>query len=328
MAHGNLRRPAHRATGGPPSAPPPLRPRNSKFLLYTIPALFLAAFAGLAFWRVETRLHVRAALVPAAAEANEVSVAVVHPRRADASQNLILPGNVQAYVETPIYARTDGYLKRWYVDIGGRVKAGELLATIETPEVDQQLHQAEAAQLQAQANLDLAKTTADRWRALLKSDGVSQQEVDQNESAYKARQADLNAAAANVERLKYMQSFPAGHRAVCRRDHCPGCRYRSADQQRQFEAVVPPGANRHSARVRKRSGSRTATTFGWAWRPICTLRNFRTAHLRAKSRTRRARLILLPVLFSSKFRCRILMASSCRALMRRWSFILKLEARR
>ena len=192
---------------GEGGGPPPQRRGTSKFLLYIIPALCLALVAAGVFWRVQTKLHVRAALLPAAAESNEVSVAVIHPLRSDAAQNLTVPGNVQPYVETPIYARTDGYLKKWYVDIGGRVKAGELLATIETPEIDQQLNQAKAAQLQAQANLDLAKTTADRWRNLLKSDGVSQQEVDQNESAYKARQADLNAAAANVERLKDMQSF-------------------------------------------------------------------------------------------------------------------------
>jgi RND family efflux transporter MFP subunit len=113
---------------------------------------------------------------------------------------------VQAFVETPIYARTAGYLTKWYVDIGGKVAAGQLLALIDTPEVDQQLRQAQAAQLQAEANLDLAKTTADRWQNLLKSDGVSQQEVDQNVSAYKARQADFQAAAANVDRLKYLQS--------------------------------------------------------------------------------------------------------------------------
>jgi RND family efflux transporter MFP subunit len=118
-----------------------------------------------------------------------------------------LPGNVQAFVETPIYARTSGYLTKWYVDIGGRVKAGDLLALIDTPEVDQQLRQAEAAQLQAQANLDLARSTADRFQNLLKADGVSQQEVDQNVAAYKARQADFEAAVANVDRLKYLQSF-------------------------------------------------------------------------------------------------------------------------
>ena len=189
------------------SPSPQITRRTSKFIWYTIPALLLAVFAGLAFWRIETRLHVRAALIPASAESNEIPVSVTRPRRVSAAENLTLPGNVQAFVETPIYARTDGYLKRWYVDIGGRVKAGDLLATIETPEVDQQLRQAEAAELQAQANLELAKSTADRWQNLLKSDGVSQQEVDQNVSAYKARQADENAAVANVERLKDMKSF-------------------------------------------------------------------------------------------------------------------------
>jgi RND family efflux transporter MFP subunit len=131
----------------------------------------------------------------------------MHPAHSNAKREFTIPGDVQAYVETPIYARTDGYLKHWYVDIGGRVKEGQLLATIDTPEVDQQLRQAEAAQLQAQANLDLAKSTAERWHNLLKSDGVSQQEVDTNDAAYKARQADYVAAVANVDRLKSMQSF-------------------------------------------------------------------------------------------------------------------------
>jgi RND family efflux transporter MFP subunit len=178
-----------------------------KFLLYTIPAIFLAAFAWLVFSKVQARQRVRAETFSAAADAGNIPVTVVHPRRSDAATDLDLPGNIQAFVETPIYARTNGYLKKWFVDIGGRVKAGDLLATIDTPEVDQELNQADAALLQAQANLDLAKTTADRWHLLLKSDGVSQQEVDQNDAAFKARQADLNAAAANVNRLKDEQSF-------------------------------------------------------------------------------------------------------------------------
>jgi RND family efflux transporter MFP subunit len=192
---------------GPHDTSPPITRRTSKFLLYSIPALLLAVFAGLAVWRIETRLHVRAALFPASAESNEIPVSVTHPRRSSTAEHLTLPGNVQAFVETPIYARTDGYLKRWYVDIGGRVKEGQLLATIETPEVDQQLRQAQAAESQAQANLELARTTAERWQNLLKSDGVSQQEVDQNASAYKARQADEDAAKANVQRLMDMKSF-------------------------------------------------------------------------------------------------------------------------
>jgi RND family efflux transporter MFP subunit len=184
-------------------APPP----TSKVFLYTIPAIFLALFAWLIFSKVQDRQRLRAETFTAAADLGEIPVSVVHPRRSDAAQNLNLPGNIQAFVETPIYARTNGYLKKWYVDIGGKVKTGDMLASIDTPEVDQELAQADAAQLQAQANLDLAKSTADRWHNLLKSDGVSQQEVDQNDAALKARQADLNAAAANVRRLKDMQSF-------------------------------------------------------------------------------------------------------------------------
>jgi RND family efflux transporter MFP subunit len=181
--------------------------RTARVWRYTVPAVCVALFLGLAYWRIETRGRVQAALATAAPNASELPVAVVRAKRADASQNVTFPGNVQAFVETPIYARTAGYLTKWYVDIGGRVTAGQLLALIDTPEVDQQLRQAEAAQLQAEANLDLAKTTAERWQNLLKSDGVSQQEVDQNASAYKARQADYQAAVANVDRLKYLQSF-------------------------------------------------------------------------------------------------------------------------
>jgi RND family efflux transporter MFP subunit len=185
-----------------------LEPKHkSKFLLYTIPAILLAALAGLVFWRVESRLRVQAELIPVASDSNELPVSVMHPVRSSMDQDLTLPGNVQAYVETPIYARTNGYLKHWYVDIGGRVKEGQLLATIDTPEVDQQLNQAEAAQLQAQASMDLAKSTMDRYQNLLKSDGVSQQEVDQNNGAFKVAEANVNAAKANVERLRYMQSF-------------------------------------------------------------------------------------------------------------------------
>jgi RND family efflux transporter MFP subunit len=187
------------------AAPPPAS--TPKFLIYTIPALCLALFAGMVFWKVQARQRVGAEVASSAADANDIPVSVIHPSRSDANQDLMLPGNVQAFVETPIYARTNGYLRRWYVDIGGRVTAGQLLASIDTPEVDQQLKQAEAAELQAEANLDLARTTAERWHNLLKSDGVSQQEVDQNDAAYKARQADLNAAAANVAQLKDLQSF-------------------------------------------------------------------------------------------------------------------------
>ncbi|HEY4741620.1 MAG TPA: efflux RND transporter periplasmic adaptor subunit [Candidatus Acidoferrales bacterium] len=180
------------------------RGNSSRVIAFVVVVLI---FVGLALWGIESRRSVRASLNLSGKSAATTPVAVVHPLPSGTSGEILLPGNIQAYLETPIYARTNGYLKKWYFDIGARVHEGQLLAEIDTPEIDQELRQLEAAQLQAQANLDLAKSTADRWVELLKSDGVSQQEVDQNVSAYKARQADLQAAKANVDRLKDLQSF-------------------------------------------------------------------------------------------------------------------------
>ncbi|MFZ0037783.1 MAG: efflux RND transporter periplasmic adaptor subunit [Candidatus Acidiferrales bacterium] len=185
-------------------AAPEQRGRPLRVIAFVIVILI---FAGVALWGILSRRSVRASLNSTAKNAATTPVAIVHAQPSGTSGEILLPGNIQAYLETPIYARTNGYLKKWYFDIGAHVKEGQLLAEIETPEIDQELRQAEAAQQQAQANLDLAKTTADRWVELLKSDGVSQQEVDQNVSAYKARQADLQAAKANVDRLKDLQSF-------------------------------------------------------------------------------------------------------------------------
>jgi multidrug resistance efflux pump len=128
------------------------------------------------------------------------------------------------------------------VDIGGRVQAGQLLATIDTPEVDQQLRQAQAAQLQAQANLDLAKTTADRWQNLLKSDGVSQQEVDQNVSAYKAARP-ISSGRRQCGASEIPAILSARHRAVFRRGHGAKRRYRRADRRREYAAAIQTGAD-------------------------------------------------------------------------------------
>jgi RND family efflux transporter MFP subunit len=118
-----------------------------------------------------------------------------------------LPGSVQAYTESPIYARTNGYLVRWYKDIGATVQKGELLADLDTPEVDQELSQAQAARQQMVAALDLAHTSADRWRDLRRTDSVSQQELDQRTSDYAQAQANMAAADANVRRLQQLESF-------------------------------------------------------------------------------------------------------------------------
>jgi RND family efflux transporter MFP subunit len=135
------------------------------------------------------------------------TVAVVHPVAEKPDEELVLPGTMQAYEESPIYARTNGYLLRWYKDIGSRVTKGELLADIDTPEVDQELMQARANRQQVLAQLDLAKINADRYVNLRKTDSVSQQEADQQSSGYEQAVANLAASDANVRRLEELESF-------------------------------------------------------------------------------------------------------------------------
>ncbi|HTA80945.1 MAG TPA: efflux RND transporter periplasmic adaptor subunit [Terracidiphilus sp.] len=135
------------------------------------------------------------------------TVNVVHPSVGAAAQDVVLPGNTEPFNDTPIYARTNGYLKRWYVDIGAHVQQGQLLAEIDTPEVDQQLDQARADLKAAQANEQLAQITAARWQNLLKTNSVSKQETDQAVSDLSARHATVDSMAANVRRLEQLQSF-------------------------------------------------------------------------------------------------------------------------
>jgi RND family efflux transporter MFP subunit len=143
-----------------------------------------------------------------ATERNAITtVYVIQPKSGAALQEIVLPGNAQAFSDTPIYARTNGYLKRWYVDIGAHVKQGQLLAEIETPEVDHQLEQARADLKTSQANEQLASITAARWQNLLKTNSVSKQETDQAVSDLSARQATVDSMAANVHRLEQLQSF-------------------------------------------------------------------------------------------------------------------------
>jgi RND family efflux transporter MFP subunit len=134
-------------------------------------------------------------------------VALIHATIVSGESELVLPGDIQSYVESPIYARTNGYLKTWYKDIGSRVAKGDLLAEIDTPEVDAQLAQARADLATSQANLQLAGTTAKRYQDLLKSDAVSKQDVDNYNGDYAAKQAMLQSAAANVKRLEDLESF-------------------------------------------------------------------------------------------------------------------------
>jgi RND family efflux transporter MFP subunit len=135
------------------------------------------------------------------------TVSVIHPSAESGQEDLVLPSTLQAYVESPIYARTTGYLKKWYHDIGTRVRQGELLADIDTPEVDQQLSQARADLGTSQANEDLSKITATRYQDLIKTDGVSKQEVDNAAGDYAAKKASVQSSEANVRRLEELESF-------------------------------------------------------------------------------------------------------------------------
>jgi RND family efflux transporter MFP subunit len=135
------------------------------------------------------------------------TVNVIHPQRGKSSSDLTLPGMIQAFSQSPIYARVDGYVRTWYVDIGTHVTKGQLLAEIDAPEVDQQLNQARAMLKQADTSLALAKVTAPRYQELVKTNSVSQQEVDQNNQNLAAQTANVQAASAAVSRLEQMQGF-------------------------------------------------------------------------------------------------------------------------
>jgi RND family efflux transporter MFP subunit len=135
------------------------------------------------------------------------SVSVVAPKQTAPSQEIILPGNIEPFVTSPIYARTDGYLKKWYFDIGAHVKAGDLLAIIQTPEVDEQLAQARSTLATAQANLQLAQITRDRYQSLLTKHAVAQQDVDNAVGTYAANQAIVDADMANVRHYEALVSF-------------------------------------------------------------------------------------------------------------------------
>jgi multidrug efflux pump subunit AcrA (membrane-fusion protein) len=135
------------------------------------------------------------------------TVTVVHPIMGSKAQEVVLPGNTQAFIDTSIYARTNGYLKQWFVDIGAQVHTGELLAIIDAPELDQQLQQGEADLKSTEANEQLAETTNVRWQGLVAKHAVSQQEADQVASDLAAKQAATAASEANVRRLRQLQSY-------------------------------------------------------------------------------------------------------------------------
>src|ERR1700686_3009298 len=183
------------------------RPGGSRTrLLGWFTVLFLV-FLVIGLYNILERRSERGVLAQQTDKMSVPHVAVIHATPVEAESQLILPGNVQSYVESPIYARTNGYLKKWYRDIGSRVRQGELLADIDTPEVDQQLSQARADLETSKANANLSRITSTRYEELIKTDGVSKQEVDNAQGDYAAKQAIVASSQANVRRLEELESF-------------------------------------------------------------------------------------------------------------------------
>lgn len=178
-------------------------PHGAGKLAAVLVLLFLIAAVVI----IVMRMSEKKALANATERLAIPSVAVVHPKLQPPEEELVLPATLQAYTESPIYARTNGYLLKWYHDIGSRVNKGDLLADIDTPELDQELLQARAARDQATAQLQIAKVSAERWQALRKTDAVTQQETDERTSALQQGEAAVASATANVRRLEQLESF-------------------------------------------------------------------------------------------------------------------------
>lgn len=188
----------------PENSPAGQKPSAKRLLT---PLIAAGIIAGVLVTGIRSRVKDNANLSAVTDQMAVPSVSVVVPKRTAPAQEIILPGNIQPFISSPIYARTDGYLKKWYFDIGAHVKAGELLAVIQTPEVDQQLAQARATLATAQANLELARITRDRYEALLKKHAVSQQDADNAIGSFNANAAIVEADQANVQRYEALVSF-------------------------------------------------------------------------------------------------------------------------
>jgi membrane fusion protein (multidrug efflux system) len=192
---------AVRTDGGETTPDRPARRRSM------LPIALACVAAALLAIGIVPRLAASTALSKQVDAQRDPIVDVVAPRRAPASQELLLPGSVMPYADASIYARTSGYIAHWYTDIGAKVKAGQTLADIETPELDAQLNQARADEAAAQANDDYAASTAKRWQTMLQTQAVSQQDADTKTSDMQAKRAALEAARANVARLTELVSY-------------------------------------------------------------------------------------------------------------------------
>jgi RND family efflux transporter MFP subunit len=179
--------------------------RTLKILVVVVVVMLIAG--GVVIRGIGTRIKAAAVVRQETMELAVPTVVVMHARRGGTKDEVVLPGNIQAFVDAPVYARTSGYLKKWYFDIGARVKTGQLLAEIESPEVDQQLAQAKSDVATAQANLKLAEINMNRYQALWKLDSVAKQDLDNAVGSWEALKATLASQSANEKRLEQLVSF-------------------------------------------------------------------------------------------------------------------------
>ena len=180
---------------------------TTKHRRWLILAIALIVTAALLAWGIRSRIRAGRTLRTETSQVAITPVSVVSPKQTAAAQEIILPGNVEPFINSPIYSRTNGYLKQWSADIGAHVKKGQLLAVIETPEVDQQLEQSLSNLNTAKANLALSEITKNRYEGLLKTNAVSQQDADNAVGSYNANKAIVEASEANVKQLQALQSF-------------------------------------------------------------------------------------------------------------------------
>ena len=178
------------------------RPRR---WLVTLPVV--AVIAGILIFGIRSRMKAEAGLRAATNQLAVPSVSVMQPKQGAPAQEIVLPGSIQPFISSPIYARTDGYLKKWYFDIGAHVKAGQLLATIQAPEIDEQLAQARSTLATAEANLKLSEITNQRYQGLLLKHAVAQQDADNAAGTYSANKAIVDADMANVRHYEALVSF-------------------------------------------------------------------------------------------------------------------------
>jgi len=194
-------------TGGHGAAPAGEAPKVSRGSLIAVAVVVAIITAAVAVFGILQRVHAKSKLTDYTNETAAPPVSLAEPVFEKNASEIVLPGNIQAYTLAPIYARTTGYVKAWYKDIGAHVHKGDLLAIIETPELDQQLAQAKADLATAQSNAGLAKVTANRYQGLIGQNAVSQQDTDNAVQQLEARNTEVNSAQANVQRLEELQSF-------------------------------------------------------------------------------------------------------------------------